>query len=169
MRKGTRNEMRTQNRGRVGLFVAAVAAAVLAGPTTSRVLAGPPVANPAAKYGPIAWTNSLDAAQKKAAREKKIVLVDFMAEWCGPCKQMLATTYKDKTVVARAGKQFVPVLIDVDQQPKLAQKYNVEAIPTVIFLNGSGKVLHRSMGYHDAKTFLKMMDQAAGKKTIAQK
>lgn len=153
---------------RLGLAVAA-AATLLAGFAPLGRAGGPTTSAGAAKYGPIAWTSSLDAAQKTAVQQKKIVLVDFMAEWCGPCKQMLATTYKDKTVVARAGKQFVPVLIDVDQQPRLAEKYNVEAIPTVIFLDGNGKVLHRSMGYHDTKAFLKMMDQAAGKKAVAQK
>ncbi len=160
--------MKTHILARFGLTVAA-AATLLAGFAPLGRAGGPPAAPAATKYGPIAWTSSLDAAQKTAVRQKKIVLMDFMAEWCGPCKQMLATTYKDKTVVARAGKQFVPVLIDVDQQPKLAQKYNVEAIPTVIFLDGNGKVLHRSMGYHDTKAFLKMMDQAASKKAVAQK
>jgi thiol:disulfide interchange protein len=166
--KGTTNEMKTRIVARIGLSVAA-AALLLAGFAPLGRAGGPTTATGISKYGPIAWTSSLELAQKKAAREKKVVLVDFTAEWCGPCKQMLATTYKDKAVVARAAKQFVPVLIDVDKQPKLAQKYNVSAIPTVLFLDGSGKVLHRSMGYHDTKAFLKIMDQAAGKKTVAQK
>jgi len=166
--KGTTNEMKTRIVARIGLSVAG-AAILLGGFAPLGRAGGPPTSAGAAKYGPIAWTSSLEAAQKKAAREKKVVLVDFMAEWCGPCKQMLATTYKDKAVVARAARQFVPVLIDVDKQPKIQEKYNVSAIPTVIFLDGSGKVLHRSTGYHDAKAFLKMMDQVASKKTVAQK
>ena len=122
-------------------------------------------ANPgdaAKKHGPIAWTESYDKAQKTAAKEKKIVMVDFWAEWCGPCKQMLGTTYQDKAVVTRA-KQFVPVLIDIDKQPKLAGKYSVASIPTVIFLDSKGKVLARSEGYIDAPTFLKVMDEAKRK------
>ena len=109
------------------------------------------------KHGPIAWMNSLDKARDIAAKENKPLLVDFYAEWCGPCQEMLRTTYKDKAVVARSAK-FVPVLIDVDKQSKLAEKYRVQAIPTVVFLNAKGEVLRRETGYHTARGFLKIMD-----------
>src|SRR5579871_5841165 len=95
-------------------------------------------------HGPIAWKESLAEAQKIAAKEKKVIFIDFWAEWCGPCKQMLATTYKDKQVVSRS-KKFVPVLVNVDKQQNLANKYSVESIPTVLFLDVKGKVLVRSV------------------------
>src|SRR5205085_1442911 len=91
-------------------------------------------------HGPIAWKESLDEAKKIAAKEKKVIFVDFWAEWCGPCKKMLATTYKDKDVVARS-KKFVPVLLNYDKQKALADKYNISAIPAVIFMDAKGKVL----------------------------
>lgn len=117
-------------------------------------------ASPAKKYGPIAWGDSLEKARKAAAKDHKVVLMDFYAEWCVPCKQMLSTTYKDKRVVSRA-KKFVPILIDVDKQPKLAQKYNIDAIPAVIFLDAKGKVLRQESGYHDANEFLKLMNSVS--------
>ena len=114
-------------------------------------------------HGPIAWTESLAEAQKIAAKEKKVIFIDFWAEWCGPCKKMLATTYKDKTVVARS-KQFVPVLINIDKQKELAAKYKIEAIPTVIFMNAKGKVLVQpEPSLYTAKEFLKLMDEAEKK------
>lgn len=116
----------------------------------------------AKKHGPIAWIESLPKAQKAAQKQKKVILVDFYAEWCGPCKEMLATTYKHKEVVARS-KKFVPVLIDVDKQQGLAAKYEVEGVPTILFLDAKGKVLLRSVGYLDADSFLKLMDEAAKK------
>jgi thioredoxin-like negative regulator of GroEL len=114
------------------------------------------------KHGPIAWQGTLQAAMKIAARERKPLLVDFWAEWCGPCKEMLATTYKDKAVVARS-KQFVPVLINADEQPKVLEKFGISALPTVIFMNAKGKILLQTMGYDKAPEFLKLMDQAAKK------
>lgn len=116
----------------------------------------------AGKHGPIPWTESLEKAQKTAAKQKKLVFVDFYAEWCGPCKEMLRTTYSDKKVVSRM-KHFVPVLINVDKQPALARKYNVEAIPNAVFLDAKGNVVQRAVGYHDAAAFLKVADAAAKK------
>ena len=144
--------------------IAALAAATLVG-----VLSAPSPAQRAAqaapaagKHGPIPWTQSLEKAQKTAAKQKKLVFVDFYAEWCGPCKEMLRTTYSDKKVVSRM-KHFVPVLINVDKQPALARKYNVEAIPNAVFLDAKGNVVQRAVGYHDAAAFLKVADAAARK------
>lgn len=116
----------------------------------------------AKKHGPIAWSEKLDDAKKQATKEKKVIFVDFYADWCGPCQQMLKTTYKDKAVVTRS-KEFVPVLINVDKQPALAEMYGVSAIPTVVFLDAKGKVLTQSTGYLESKDFLKLMDAARKK------
>jgi thioredoxin-like negative regulator of GroEL len=114
-------------------------------------------------HGPIAWTESLAEAQKRAAKEKKLIVGDFWAEWCGPCKQMLATTYKDKAVVARS-KEFVPVLVNVDKQEAVVQKYNIGPIPAVIFMDAKGKVVLRPKpNTYTAKDFLKLMDEAQKK------
>ncbi len=114
------------------------------------------------KHGPIAWRGSLQEAMKIAAKEKKPILLDFWAEWCGPCKVMLATTYKDKAVVEKS-KKFVTVLINADEQPKVLEKFSISAIPTVIFLDSKGKVLLQSTGAAKAPEFLKLMDQASKK------
>ena len=114
------------------------------------------------KFGPIAWQGTLDAAMKIAAKEKKPIFVDFWATWCGPCKEMLATTYKDKTVVARS-KQFVPVLINADEQPKVLAKFGISALPVLLFLDAKGKVLVRSTGAEKPPEFLKLMDEAKRK------
>ncbi len=114
------------------------------------------------KYGPIAWKGTLQEAMKLSAKEKKPIFVDFWAEWCGPCKEMLATTYKDRAVIERS-KKFIPVLINADEQPKVLEKFGISAIPTVVFLDAKGKVLLQSTGAEKAPEFLKLMDQAAKK------
>jgi thioredoxin-like negative regulator of GroEL len=119
-------------------------------------------ADEAKEHGPIAWTESLDDAKKTAAREKKIIFVDFWATWCGPCKQMLKTTYQDKAVVERS-KRFVPVLVNFDKQPALVKKYHIGQIPVVMFLDARGKVLKRAE-YLDPKAMLAAMDQVLKKK-----
>ena len=117
----------------------------------------------AKEHGPIAWTESLPAAMKTAAKEKKIIFLDFWAPWCGPCKRMLKTTYQNKEVVERS-KQFVPVLINTDAQPELTKKFGISTIPAVIFLDAKGNVLKKpEPQYLDAKALLKVMSDVAKK------
>jgi thiol:disulfide interchange protein len=113
-------------------------------------------------HGPIPWLTSLPKARKAAASKKKPIMVDFYAEWCPPCKEMMSGTYKDKAVVARA-KRFVPALIDIDKQAKEADSAKVEAVPTIVFYNHKGKEVLRAEGYRDAKALLDLMAQAEKK------
>jgi thiol:disulfide interchange protein len=140
--------------GIAGAVVTALAVALMPGARAGE--------GAAKKHGPIAWTESLAVAQKRAAKEKKVVLADFWAEWCVPCKKMLATTYKEKEVVARA-KKFIPALIDFDKNKEVAKKYNIEALPTLLFLDAKGNVLVRSTAYLNKADMLKLMDEALKK------
>jgi len=112
-------------------------------------------------HGPIAWTDSLEGAKKTAAKDKKVIFVDFWATWCGPCKQMLKTTYQDTQVVERS-KKFVPVLINFDKEPALVKKYKIGQIPVVMFMDAKGNVLKRC-DFLDAKGMLKAMDEVSKK------
>ena len=70
------------------------------------------------------------------------VVVDFYATWCGPCRQLAPTM--DSLADQYAGKiKFVKV--NVDESPKLAQKFQVEGIPMLVFLQ-QGKTVGTSVG-----------------------
>ena len=70
--------------------------------------------------------------------EKGIILVDFFAEWCGPCK-MLASILEEI--------DYMEILkVDTDKFPRLAQKYGVMSIPTLCFYK-DGLLMQKEIGY----------------------
>ena len=70
------------------------------------------------------------------------VLVDFWAQWCGPCK-MLAPVL-DEIAVEQNGRAKV-VKVNVDENPALVQSYNIQSIPTLLYFAG-GEVRDRTIG-----------------------
>ena len=86
------------------------------------------------------------------------VLVDFYADWCGPCK-MLAPVV-EKVAEQFAGKVQV-VKLNTDDSPRTAQDYQVRGIPTLLLFHG-GQPVDRKVGYVNDAELAKFLEKHAG-------
>ena len=106
------------------------------------------------------WTEDFEAAKKQAAKEGKLILMDFSgSDWCGWCMKMDKEVFAQNRFVREASKKFVLVMIDTPndktilsnlakrQNQELKETYSVRGFPTVVIVDPSGKEVKRHSGY----------------------
>lgn len=96
--------------------------------------------------------------QEVEQEKDKPVLVDFWAEWCGPCR--VQGPIVDE-VAGEIGDKAKVGDLEVDQSPRAASKYGVMSIPTIIIFK-SGKVVWQGVGVQEKQTLIQQLQKAAG-------
>ena len=100
--------------------------------------------------------NFTDASFDKDVLNAEVpVLVDFWAEWCGPCRMMAPTV--DQVASDYAGKVKVGKL-DVDTNQQTASRYGIRGIPTLLLFKG-GQIVEQKIGAIGEPEFQKMLDK----------
>lgn len=94
-----------------------------------------------------------EAEFKTVIEDNEIVLVDFFAEWCGPCK-MLAPVLEQ---IAAEYPKVKIVKVDVDLEQELTQSFGIQSVPTVIFFYNS-EIKQKFTGFTPKARFVALLD-----------
>jgi thioredoxin-related protein len=109
--------------------------------------------------GPVpGWLTDPAMAFAQAAEKKSSLVLAFYSDGCPPCKAM------DRSVLGTGAVQdaltgYVPVRVDAWKEIELKDKYGVEATPTFIIADSSGKPLARTEGFHDVDDFVSFLNR----------
>ena len=85
------------------------------------------------------------------------VIVDFYADWCGPCK-MIAPALEE--IAGELAGRVKIAKVNVDEQPGLAQRYNVQSLPTLLYFQ-KGEVVNQTIGATSKKNILAKLNSVA--------
>jgi len=91
------------------------------------------------------WRKDYERGMAEAQQSGQRVLLAFKARWCPPCKQMDRDVFTQKAA-ANALADFVPIQIDVDDERRIADRFDVTELPTFIVLTSEGKPLTHQTG-----------------------
>lgn len=100
---------------------------------------------------------SFEKAVKQARSSGKLIFIDVHTSWCGPCKEMAKTTFTDAEVGKVFNQRFINLKIDAEEDadgPMISKAYTVSAYPTLLFINGEGKLVRKLVGKQSKEKLL---------------
>ncbi|MGD1893679.1 MAG: thioredoxin family protein [Cyclobacteriaceae bacterium] len=107
-------------------------------------------------YAQLNWIHDLRAAQALSLSEKKLIVMDFWAIWCSPCREMDHHLWNHEEM-ATLSNNFIPLKVDIDHHRDLAQKYAANAIPKVVITDANGTVIWEEVGFQNVDYYLDIL------------
>lgn len=99
----------------------------------------------------------LAKAKEMAKSSGKLIFIDAYTSWCGPCKQMSATTFKDAEVGKLFNENFINLKIEMEKDAdgkEVAMKYNVRAYPTLLIIDHEGNLVKQTIGFQSKERLI---------------
>ena len=94
-----------------------------------------------------------DNFEELVIKSEKVVLLDFYADWCGPCKMIAPTVHE----IAEEHDEYVIGKVNVDDDPEIAQAFDIVSIPTLIVMK-DGKVVNTAVGVRTKAQILEILN-----------
>lgn len=93
------------------------------------------------------WQTDVHVALKQARATSKPMLIQFTASWCHFCVKMKQTTYADASVQRQVTSQFIPVMLDADENAELVSKLGIKGLPATVMVAPDLRILKKLNGY----------------------
>lgn len=101
------------------------------------------------EFNIIDTAGNLSEALQKAKNSDKKVFAVFESDTCVYCKQLRQNTLNDAQVMEKLNESYVVTIVNINDNPEIASKYDVYSTPTMLILDSEGNELQSIVGYHD--------------------
>lgn len=111
------------------------------------------------KFTDLAYEDALKLSKSTG----KPIFIDCYTVWCGPCKILAAKTFTNEEVGKFFNENFINLKVEMEKDadgPNLAKTFSVRAYPTLLFVNGDGKLVKQSLGYVTPEQLLAVAKEA---------
>ena len=114
-----------------------------------------PITSISAQKG-IQW-QPYSTGMSSAHQNNKAVFLHFYATWCTYCAKMEKESFQNNSIIELLDNNFISIKVDIEKQPKIAEEFNVFALPTTYFFSSKGEKLGSVPGYISKDRLMKML------------